>query len=86
MRAAADSALLPHQVRMASRRIHEAVIPVRPDGSKAWATSTRSVPTIRQGSSSRMISISSAVVSPQGSGAPVPGASEGSSTSTSMVT
>ena len=71
---------------MASRRIHEAVMPVRPDGSQAWATSVRSVPTIRQGSSRRTISTSSAAVMPQGSGAPVPGASEGSSTSTSIVT
>src|SRR5262245_61151551 len=77
---------LPHHVRIASRRIQDAVMPVRPDGSKAWATSIRSVPTIRQGASSRTISTSSAAVMPQGSGAPVPGASDGSSTSTSMVT
>ena len=63
----------PHQVRMASRRIQEAVMPVRPEGSKAWATSMRSVPTIRQGSSSLTISTSSEAVMPQGSGAPVPG-------------
>ena len=59
---------------------------VRPEGSNPWATSTRSVPTIRHGWRSRMISISSAARSPHGSGAPVPGASDGSSTSTSMVT
>src|SRR5262249_52020768 len=68
---------LPHHVRIASRRIQEAVMPVRPDGSKTWATSIRSVPTIRQGARSRTISTSSAAVMPQGSGAPVPGASDG---------
>src|SRR5262249_980383 len=77
---------LAHQVRMASRRIHAAVMAVRPDGSNTIATSMRSAPTIRHGSSSRMMSISSDVRRPQGSGAPVPGASEGSRTSTSMVT
>ena len=35
-------------------------MPVRPDGSQAWATSTRSPPMIRQPPSSRTISISSA--------------------------
>src|SRR6185436_3378234 len=77
---------LPHHVSRASRRIQEAVIPVRADGSQAWATSTRSVPTIRHGSSSRTISTSSAARKPHGSGEPVPGASAGSSTSMSTVT
>ncbi len=44
------------------------------------------VPTTVQGSSSLTISISSEARRPQGSGAPVPGASDGSSTSTSIVT
>src|ERR1700693_3431925 len=45
----------------------------------------RSVPTTVQGSSSRTISTSSEALSPHGSGAPVPGASDGASTSTAIV-
>src|SRR5580765_3079328 len=86
VRGVAGALHLPHHVSRASRRIQEAVIPVRADGSQAWATSTRSVPTIRHGSSSRTISTSSAARNPQGSGEPVPGASAGSSTSMSTVT
>src|SRR5262245_10600532 len=75
-----------HHVSSASRITQEAAMPVRPVGSHAWATSTRSPPTTRQSPSSRTSSISSGTRRPPGSGEPVPGASEGSSTSTSIVT
>ena len=52
-------------------------MPVRPVGSQAWATSTRSPPMTRQSLSIRTISISSGTRSPPGSGEPVPGASDG---------
>src|SRR5207302_2462991 len=76
----------PHHASMASRITQDAVIPVRPLGSHACATSTRSPPTTRHRVSEWTMSISSVVLIPHGSGDPVPGASLGSSTSTSIVT
>src|SRR5947199_2436391 len=78
--------LAPHQARSASRITQEAAMPVRPVGSQACATSTRSPPITWQPSSIRTISTSSGTRSPPGSGEPVPGASAGSRTSTSIVT
>src|SRR5215470_7718398 len=77
---------VPHHVRSASRITHEAAMPVRPLGSHACATSTRSPPITSQPPSSLITSISSGTRRPPGSGEPVPGASDGSSTSTSIVT
>src|SRR5204863_6030395 len=76
----------PHQASMASRITHDAVIPVRPLGSHTWATSTRSPPTTRHRASEWTMSTNSAARIPHGSGEPVPGASLGSRTSTSIVT
>src|SRR3989454_7869241 len=76
----------PHQASSASRITQEAAMPVRPVGSQACATSTRSPPITWQPSSIRTISTSSGTLSPPGSGEPVPGASAGSRTSTSIVT
>src|SRR5256885_427997 len=76
----------PHHVSMASRMTQAAAMPVRPVGSHAWATSTRSPPITRHSPSIRTISTSSGTRSPPGSGEPVPGASAGSRTSTSIVT
>src|SRR5436309_269880 len=78
--------MCPHQLSNASRITQEAAMPVRPVGSQAWVTSTRSPPITWQSPSSRTTSISSGTRSPPGSGEPVPGASAGSSTSTSIVT
>src|SRR5688572_10202459 len=43
----------PHHASSASRMTHEAAMPVRPDGSHACATSTRSPPMTRQSRSRR---------------------------------
>src|SRR5262249_1849882 len=69
----------PHQARSASRMTQEAAMPVRPVGSQAWATSTRSPPITRQPSSDRTMSTNSGTRSPPGSAEPVPGASAGAS-------
>ena len=59
---------------------------MRPDGSKAWATSTRSAPIdparLEQPDDLHQLRARK----PHGSGEPVPGASDGSSTSMSIVT
>src|SRR4030095_12328336 len=65
----------PHHASSASRITHEAAMPVRPEGSQEWATSTRSPPMTLQPSSMRYISSSSGTRSPHGSGAPGPRAS-----------
>src|SRR5439155_7482774 len=75
-----------HQVRMASRTMQAAVIAVRPDGSHRGDTSTRSKPTTRAVPRRRRAVRRSGTVTPPGSGAPVPGAIDGSRTSMSMVT
>ena len=67
----------PTRCSIASRMTQEAAIPVRPLGSQAWATSTRSPPMTWQSPSMRTISSSSGTRRPPGSGEPVPGASRG---------
>src|SRR5262249_22226092 len=78
--------MYPHQVSMASRRTHDAAMAVRPDGSQACATSPRSPPPPRHGPRKRTITPSPATRSPPGSGEPVPGDSDGSNPSPSIVT
>src|SRR5262249_55277606 len=76
----------PHHVRIASRTIAAAVMAVRPDGSHRGDTSTRSKPTTCATPRWRSAASKSGTLIPPGSGAPVPGATDGSRTSMSIVT
>src|SRR5262249_21782120 len=76
----------PHRAKSASRMTQAAAMPVRPVRSQPRATCAREGPITPQPSSGRPLSASSGCGCPPGATELVPGASDGASTSMSIVT